>query len=145
MNQRDLDYLITDYALSSHEAPGIVMTKIESSPVIICGTPAFQDLISGFPGSLDHAPFMLPLPGSSQRTQLDTFFEANKLKIKLVGESKDFSIQKLIAIEGLALMAAPLSSVQSCLDRKELVELGRPGSSRKTCIFSQTSRPRSAH
>ena len=126
LNHRNLDYLITNYPPSPLEAPGIVMSKIESSPIIICGTPLFQHLIQDFPRSLDQAPFILPLPGSAQRIQLENFFSMNGIKTKLVGESKDFSIQKLITLEGLALMAAPLSSVQTSLERKELVEIGRP-------------------
>ncbi len=126
LNSKKLDYLITNYAPSTMEAPGIMTRKIENSPIVICGKPAFKHLAKGFPESINHAPFMLPLPGSSIRNKLEAYFKKNKVNVKLIGESKDISIQKLITLEGIALIAVPLSSVKEYLDRKELVEIGRP-------------------
>lgn len=123
--KKDIDLLFVNSSGQKID-PSINYRKIASSPLVICGNKKFKNLAGTFPSSLNGAPFMLSLPESKIRSSMDLYFKKNGIKVELVGETKDASMQRIIATEGLALIIAPLSSVEDLLDSQELIEIGRP-------------------
>jgi LysR family transcriptional activator of nhaA len=125
-NAKKLDLLFSNFIPSDLEAPGAIVSKVEKSPFIFCSSPKYKNLIKDFPASLDQAPFIMPLSGSKSRNELDSFFKKNHLKVSSIGESKDVCMQRLLTLDGMCLMAAPLSLVQKYIEKNELIEIGRP-------------------
>lgn len=125
LKEQQIDLLITNFIPEGNEKTGFSVKKISSSPIIICGHKKFHSLQKGFPASLEDAPLMLPLKLSKSRQDIDHYFEKMKIKIKILGETNDVSIQKLIASEGMGLIATSLASVEELLDNKDLIEIGK--------------------
>lgn len=63
----------------------------------------------GFPGSLDGAPFLLPMQGTSLRRALDQWFATAGIRPRLVGEFEDSALLKVFGQAGRGLFAAPLA------------------------------------
>ncbi len=100
--------------------------KIHTSPIAIFGNHKYKELSNGFPESLKNTPFILPLSISKHRVELDNFISKKNLKINIVAETMDLSIQKIFVSEGLGLMVAPVSAVEDLIERREVFEIGRP-------------------
>ncbi len=121
----EIDLLITNFVPENSEKAGFSFKKISSSPIIICGHKKFQTLQKSFPRSLEDAPLMLPLKLSKSRQDIDNYFEKMNIKIKVLGETNDISMQKLFASEGMGLIATSLASVEDLLENNNLIEIGR--------------------
>lgn len=61
----------------------------------------------GFPGSLNGAPFLLPLQGSGLRRSLDRWFDEKEIRPVIVGEFKDSALMKSFGQAGTGFFAAP--------------------------------------
>src|SRR5690606_38176964 len=61
----------------------------------------------GFPGSLDRAPFLLPMPGSSVRRELDRWFDEHDLRPEIVGQFDDSALLKVFGQSGIGVFAGP--------------------------------------
>lgn len=60
-----------------------------------------------FPRSLDGAPFLLPTAGSSLRSAIELWFDAQRIRPRVVGEFDDSALLKVFGEAGRGLFAAP--------------------------------------
>ncbi len=60
-----------------------------------------------FPGCLQDAPMLLPLPNSALRRRLDDWFESHELSPNIVGEFDDSALKKAFGEAGVGVFAAP--------------------------------------
>jgi LysR family transcriptional activator of nhaA len=60
-----------------------------------------------FPGSLEGAPMLLPVGGTSVRRSLDHFFERRDLRPVIVSEFQDSALMKVFGEHGAGLFPAP--------------------------------------
>src|SRR5690606_35237561 len=61
----------------------------------------------GFPRSLDRAPFLLPMPGSSVRRELDRWFDQLDLRPEIVGQFDDSARLEAFCESGIGVFAGP--------------------------------------
>lgn len=61
----------------------------------------------GFPGSLNGAPFLLPMENTTLRRSLDQWFEAEGIRPVVVGEFEDSALIKAFGQAGTGLFTAP--------------------------------------
>jgi len=61
----------------------------------------------GFPRSLDGAPFLLPLENLSLRRSLDSWFEAQAIKPRIIAEFEDSALLKAFGSDGVGIFPAP--------------------------------------
>jgi len=61
----------------------------------------------GFPVSLDNAPFLAPLEGSSLRRSLDRWFDQNRVRPAVVCEFEDSALLKVFGQAGAGIYATP--------------------------------------
>jgi len=61
----------------------------------------------GFPGSLNGAPFLLPLENLTLRRSLNQWFERNGIKPRIVAEFEDSALLKVFGADGVGLFPAP--------------------------------------
>ena len=78
----------------------------------------------GFPVSLDGAPVLMPLPGSALRDGLASWFAAQGVKPKIVGEFDDAPMMKGFAARGHGLVPVGLSLAHETRNRYGLVAVG---------------------
>lgn len=79
----------------------------------------------GFPASLDGAPFLLPVAGSSLRRSLDEWFESNDVRPKVVGEFKDSALMKAFGQAGAGIFAAPRAIEKEVREHYRVDTVGR--------------------
>ncbi len=60
-----------------------------------------------FPGSLDGAPFILPMGNTALRRSLDHWFDSEDMRPSVVGEFQDSALLKVFGQAGAGLFAAP--------------------------------------
>ena len=61
----------------------------------------------GFPGSLDGAPFLLPVQGSNLRRSLDRWMDGHGIRPAIAGEFKDSALMKAFGQAGAGVFAGP--------------------------------------
>jgi LysR family transcriptional activator of nhaA len=66
-----------------------------------------SELGKGFPGSLDGAPFLLPLGETVLRHELDRWFSTCAIRPLIVGEFEDSALLKVFGQKGAGLFAVP--------------------------------------
>jgi len=64
-------------------------------------------LRKGFPGSLDGAPFLVPVRGTALRHELDTWFSTRSIRPATVGEFEDSALLKVFGQSGMGFFAVP--------------------------------------
>jgi LysR family transcriptional activator of nhaA len=79
----------------------------------------------GFPASLDGAPFLLPMQQSTQRRTLEQWFEAQRIRPRLVGEFQDRALLTTFGEAGVGVFAAPTAIEKEMRDHYRAVPVGR--------------------
>lgn len=120
-----LDLVLSNYLPSVSELERIKSRKVTTVPVVVCGAPSYSGLKKNFPRSLQQAPFVLPTRHSRLRHDLDHYFRTSGISVDAVAETQDSSFQKLLAVDGLGLIAVPEIAVAEELKEKNLIRLGR--------------------
>jgi LysR family transcriptional activator of nhaA len=64
-------------------------------------------LRKGFPGSLDGAPFLLPVDGTTLRHSLEYWFDDLGIRPAVVGEFEDSALLKVFGQAGAGVVAVP--------------------------------------
>ena len=120
-----------DVVISDQPAPHDVKVKAFSHMLGGSGTTFFAranlapGLKKGFPGSLEGAPMLLPLPGSSSRVALDEWFEKRSVRPKVVGEFDDSALMKVFGSSGRGVFAAPAAIEDEVARQFEVQVIGR--------------------
>ena len=109
----DLAIHAVDVVLSDGPVPPTVRIKAFSHllgecGVTIFGTPTLLDAHRRrFPASLDGAPFLFPMEGTTLRRSLDKWFEELGIRPSVVAEIQDSAVLKVFGQAGVGLFAAP--------------------------------------
>jgi LysR family transcriptional activator of nhaA len=82
-------------------------------------------LESGFPGSLDGAPALLPAENAPLRRAVETWLRGRKLKPRVVAEFEDPALMKVMAAEGRGWIILPAAAGRVALKRYGLHVFGR--------------------
>lgn len=123
LKENRFDFLVSNTPFSGDTT---ICSKIASSPYVICGGRRFKDLAQNFPKSIVGQPFMMPIPGTRLRSELDTYFRRSALKVMSIGETLDTDMLKIIASENLGLIVVPTHCIEDLIDIKDIYEIGRP-------------------
>jgi LysR family transcriptional activator of nhaA len=94
--------------------------------ISLCAAPALAArLREGFPGSLDGAPFLLPMTGASLRRCLDQWLDSLEVRPDVVAELEDSALLKVFGGDGVGVFAVP-DIIEEVVTRQHGVEvLGR--------------------
>ncbi len=94
--------------------------------VTFVGTPklvaAHKD---GFPGSLDGAPFLLPLENTMLRRSLEQWFQAQGIRPQVRGEFADPGLLKVFGEHGAGIFAIRTAVEEETRQRYKVAVLGR--------------------
>lgn len=116
----ELDLVLADAPAAT---PRTYSHLLGESSVSFFAVPAIAEARRlAFPRSLDGAPFVLPLPGTSLRRSLDRWFEAEAIQPIPVGEFEDGALLNVFGQGGAGIFAAP-SVVEDALASQYGVEV----------------------
>ena len=107
---------------SSKEYFSRLLAKI---PITVFSTKKYQPLKRKFPNSLQDQPFIMPTLHSKLRHDLNHYFQTRQIKIDVVIETQDTSIQKLLGNEGMGLVPLPDIAGKELIKEGKLIKLGR--------------------
>lgn len=127
-----------DVVLADQPAPTDVRVKAFSHLLGSSGTSFLAraanaaPLKRGFPRSLEAAPMLLPMRGSSSRFVLDQWFEAQGVRPKVVGEFDDTALMKAFGAAGRGVFAVPEAIEAEVARQFEVVAIGRATEARQS-------------
>ena len=119
-----VDLVVADYQPDVGDLRRFSMQSLGKHPLSVFGTKEFRKLKKGFPQSLQAQPFLLPTFHSKRRHDLDHYFRSNQINIEIIMETQDTSVQKLMALRGMGLVALPNFAGQSFVQEKKMIEVG---------------------
>lgn len=119
-----IDLIISNYPPMGGETGRTYSRSIAKMPVAVFGAPKFHAYRKNFPKSLNGKRFILPTSHSKLRQDLDHYFSVNDIRITVVAETQDTSVQKLLGMEAVGLLPLPEIAAQQLVKEKKLVKLG---------------------
>lgn len=130
-----------DVVIADEPAPASMPVKsfshfLGEAAVVFCAEPVLaRKLRRGFPKSLNGAPVLLPASRTAWRHQLDHWFDAQRIRPRVVAEFDDAALMKTAASDGLgfAPVAAPI--LQHVKDRYGLASIGSPAGCGFACYL----------
>jgi LysR family transcriptional activator of nhaA len=121
-----LDVVLSDAPISS-----MVHVKAFNHPLGECGVTLFatpqlaKKYQKRFPESLDGAPMLLPIEGSSLRRSLEQWFETHDIRPSLAGEFKDSALMKTFGQAGAGIFPAPSAIEREVKEHYNVHVIGR--------------------
>lgn len=124
LNAHRIDLILTNHLPKVTEGTKIVSKLVAKLPILICASTKYQSLKKDFPKSLNGQPFVMQTNHSYIRESLEHYFRLNNIKVNIVAETQDTSLQKIMGSNGVGLV--PLSSIaaESLLKNGELKKIG---------------------
>lgn len=103
----EIDVMISDGPAESGGSVRAYNHVLGTCEVSFFGAARFRNLRDDFPRSLDNAPMLLPLDGSSLRRSLNMWFSATGIRPRVIGEFEDSALLNSIAQDGVGIFASP--------------------------------------
>lgn len=103
-----LDMVLTDAPISAPSRTRAYNHELGSCGISFFGAPELVVRFKrNFPQSLDGAPFLLPVEGSTLRRSLDQFFQRHGIRPAVAGEFQDSALLKVFGQAGAGVFAVP--------------------------------------
>lgn len=120
-----LDFVVTDAPLgASHGVRGYNHYLGESPLAVFAPRALAARLKPHFPQSLEGAPFLVPMRGTSARRAIDYYFEENKLKPMIAGEFDDSALLNTFAQGGAGAFASPIVIAREICKQYDVEKVG---------------------
>lgn len=121
-----LDVVLSDAPTGSAVRVKVFDHLLGDSPLMwFAGPRLAARLRKRFPASLDGAPVLLPPPGTALRRALDTWFEGQSIRPRVVAELEDSALAKVLGQEGLGAFPAPEVIAREMRRQHGVVSFGR--------------------
>ncbi len=119
-----IDLMVSDYPPIGVGQDRTFSKSIAKVPIGIFAAPKFNELKKKFPQSLNGQPMLMPTSHSKLRHDLDHYFNVNRIHPRLVVETQDGGLRRLLGTEGLGVIPMAEFAVQDLVDEKKLIKLG---------------------
>ena len=121
-----LDVVLSDEPASPGILGKVFNHLLGSSDITFCAMPALARTLKGkFPRNLDAAPALLPTHNCSMRRDLERWFSDVGVQPQTVAEFEDAALAKIVASDGLGVIAMPTAVVADAVERHGFQRLGR--------------------
>src|SRR5262249_26283598 len=107
LSLHELDVIVADDPVPAGATVRAYNHLLGECGVSWLGTRRYARLSRGFPHSLDGAPVLLPLAGSTLRCSLDQWLDSHGIRPRIVAELEDTALLTLLGAQGLGLFPAP--------------------------------------
>ena len=121
-----------DIVLADEPAPSSLPVKVFNHLLGECGVTFCAErklaatLKRKFPQSLNDAPALLPANNTALRRALEKWFQARKIRPRVVAEFDDAALMTAAAVHGLGFFALPTLVVKEAVTRYGFRSIGRP-------------------
>jgi LysR family transcriptional activator of nhaA len=119
-----VEVIIADHENNSFKNKNIFSKRILKKSVSAYASNKFKSLKKGFPQSLNNAPCILPTVHTPIRGELDNYFHLNNINPKIIAETQDTSLQKILSTKGDGVIFLPDFSTKELIKEKKLIKLG---------------------
>ena len=119
-----LDMVITNFLPTGVDAKGLFPKSLIKNNVAFYGSAKFKSLRKNFPQSISGQPIVLPTYDSKLRQDLEHWARIHQIELNIIVESQDISVKKLMAQNGLGIIAAAGHAVEEQVADGDLVEIG---------------------
>lgn len=100
-----LDVVLADEPSTSALRVRTFNQRLSASTIVLCAAPVLaKRLVKHFPASLDGAPAILPATEMALRRQLDHWFDAQRVRPRIVAEVEDTALLTDLGGEGLGFV-----------------------------------------
>lgn len=121
--RHELDLVLSDVPIGPEISVKAFNHLLGACGVTFFAAPALaQKYRRGFPNSLDRAPFLLPMQGSSVRRELDRWFDELDIRPEIVGQFDDSALLKVFGQSGVGVFAGP-SAIEKEIKREYDVQV----------------------
>ena len=121
-----LDALLADEPPPSSASVKTFTHLLGSSGITFCAEPRLARSLAGrFPRNLDGAPVLVPVQQTALRRDLENWFRAERIAPAIVGEFQDAALAKIVATEGIGVIAVPTLIANEAIERYGFAPLGR--------------------
>lgn len=138
-----LDLVIADRPMPTNLNVRAYTHLLGESALAVLGAPALIDGRS-FPALLDEAPFLVPGEDVSVRTSLLQWFEAQRVRPRIVGEFDDSALMTAFGRAGAGFFAVPESVAGDVIEQTGAVQVGRVPEIAEQ-LYAITAQRRSTH
>ncbi len=126
---RELEAYLIDVFISDHNplvenSKQIFSKRIIDSPVYAYTSKKLSYLKKNFPHSLNGQPVIFPTHHCKLRTDLEHYFNVNKIYVDPIAEVQDSMFQKILAIKGDGVIFLPNLATSEFEKEKKLIQLG---------------------
>ncbi len=115
-----LDLVLSDTPIDPSMKVRAYSHLLGESEIVFVGSKALAKKVKNdFPGSLEGCPILLPMRNSVLRRSLDSWFEVNEIRPKIIGEFEDSAMLKIMGRAGVGVFPvakAILKEVESMYD-----------------------------
>lgn len=102
----ELDLVLSDAPVSPEIRVRAYSHLLGESAIMLFAAPKLaQNLRKGFPNSLDEAPALLPAPGSALRIAMEKWFEAIRVRPRIVAQFEDTALLNICGQHGHGFFA----------------------------------------
>lgn len=119
-----IEFIISDHEVTTLKKENIFTKKILTKSINAYASPDFVQLKKKFPESLEDIPCILPTSHSRVRSDIEHFFHLNDIKPKIIAETQDTALQKLLAMKGDGVVFLPDFSTKEFVSEKKLIKIG---------------------
>lgn len=121
-----LDALLADEPPPSTTKVKVFDHNLGGCGLTFCAEPRLARRLRGrFPRNLHGAPFLLPLSHTALRRDLEQWFRNSRIQPAIVGEFEDAALAKIVATEGIGVIAVPTLVISEAIERYGFSVLGR--------------------
>ncbi len=133
LSTHEIDLVISDAPAGPATASRVYSQVLGDCGVTVFGSPALaREYRSGFPGSLDGAPFLLPAALAALRRELEEWFDEQAIRPQVTGQFADSALLKTFGQAGVGLFAAPTAIEHEIRRQYGVRVVGRIESVRET-------------
>jgi LysR family transcriptional activator of nhaA len=123
LNTNKIDFFIGNFK-PINQAKEMFYLSLGKEPVSIWGSKKFQKLRSGFPESLDGAPFILPSLQNPIRHDFEKLMLQAGLGFEVSIEAQDTALQKELSTRGEGLLLMGEDSLKAWVKNGQLIKIG---------------------
>lgn len=121
-----------DLVISNASPPSLTQEKLYAKslakfPLVVCGAPKFESLKADFPRSLAGVPFIFPTIHSRVRTEIEHYFETERVRVDMIAETQDTSLLKALAMDAKGLIVIAENAVREMIKNGSLIKIGDLG------------------
>lgn len=125
LEARNLDLVLSDGPAVTTFSRGIQSLPLADAPLGLFASPSVAARLEGeFPMCLDSAPFLLPMPTTRIRRDLERWLGSHRIRPRVVAEMEDSGLIKIFGQEGRGVFAMQMSVADEVRAQYDVVLLG---------------------